>query len=257
VTLPELLLAFVRITADTVLQFVVVAIVLQIFLRGSGHRKIQARVPSRKTVLREAKLSLQSCLVFSLVGVGTVWLQRAGFSKVYDDAATYGWGWLIFSTYLMFAIHDVWHYALHRLCHDVPFLYKHVHKTHHSFSTPTPWSADAFHPLDALVNISFLPLFVLVLPVHALALKGYLILAVVLNTLGHSGYELMPKGLTRHPVLRFLNSTTAHDIHHQKVHCNYGLYTNILDRLLGTWHPSTAATYERVTEQEAEKVVLA
>ncbi len=94
----------------------------------------------------------------------------------------------------MFAVHDIWHYTLHRLCHEIPFLFKHVHKKHHSFSTPTPWSSDAFHPFDALVNISFLPLLVFAFPVHTIAIKIYVSFVVFINTLGHCGYELMPMG---------------------------------------------------------------
>jgi hypothetical protein len=37
-------------------------------------------------------------------------------------------------------------------------------------------------------------------------------------------------------------------VHHSKVHCNYGLYFNIWDRLMGTNHQEYEREYARVTE---------
>ena len=56
------------------------------------------------------------------------------------------------------------------------------------------------------------------------------------NTIGHSGYELMPAWKGR-PMFDWITSTTHHDLHHGQAGWNYGLYFTWWDRLMGTEHP--------------------
>ena len=57
-----------------------------------------------------------------------------------------------------------------------------------------------------------------------------------MNVLGHLGFELYPKGFTTHWLGKWNNTSTHHNMHHKYYNCNYGLYFNIWDRIMGTNH---------------------
>jgi len=68
--------------------------------------------------------------------------------------------------------HDTWFYWTHRALHDRRW-FRAVHGRHHASLHPTPWAAYAFHPVEALVQAIFLPLFLLLVPMWG-ALKNLL-----------------------------------------------------------------------------------
>lgn len=47
-------------------------------------------------------------------------------------------------------IEDAWHYFGHRLFH-YPYLYKRIHKLHHTYSAPFGLAAEYAHPIETLV----------------------------------------------------------------------------------------------------------
>ena len=65
--------------------------------------------------------------------------------------ALYWWGlpWLQF--WLACFIMDAWQYALHRLMHEVRFLYRHLHSHHHRLYVPYAFGALYNHPLEGLL----------------------------------------------------------------------------------------------------------
>jgi sterol desaturase/sphingolipid hydroxylase (fatty acid hydroxylase superfamily) len=68
----------------------------------------------------------------------------------------------------------------------------------------------------------------------------------IMNVLGHLGYELFPRGFTKGRLTWWHNTSTHHNMHHSKSNCNYGLYFNWWDRLMGTNHREYHATFEAV-----------
>ena len=154
----------------------------------------------------------------------------------------------MFSTALLIFTHDAYFYWTHRLMHWKP-LFPVVHRIHHLSHTPTPWAAFAFHPIEAVIQAGIFPLFILVVPVHPLAALVWLLYMTVMNVLGHCGFEILPRGFTRHPLSRWHNTSVHHDMHHHHVHCNFGLYYNVWDRLLGTNHARYDEEFERVKAQ--------
>eukprot|EP00672_Neobodo_designis_P002174 CAMPEP_0174856714 /NCGR_PEP_ID=MMETSP1114-20130205/36180_1 /TAXON_ID=312471 /ORGANISM="Neobodo designis, Strain CCAP 1951/1" /LENGTH=333 /DNA_ID=CAMNT_0016091519 /DNA_START=29 /DNA_END=1030 /DNA_ORIENTATION=- len=121
---------------------------------------------------------------------------------------------------------DAWFFFTHRMCHQVPFLYKHVHKLHHTWVEPYAVSATAAHPFEQfLVNMHTvnLPCILLGAP-----WRWYLLwfcLAMVNTCTSHSGFDL-----------RFIfgfDGNVAHDRHHHYQRSEFG--TNFLcDRIFGT-----------------------
>ncbi len=84
------------------------------------------------------------------------------------------------------------------------------------------------------------------MPVHLLAIVIFLMLMTVMNVIGHLGYELYPKNFLGNPLLKWNNTSTHHNMHHRLVNCNYGLYFNFWDKLMGTNHPDYQKSFEDV-----------
>jgi Delta7-sterol 5-desaturase len=72
-----------------------------------------------------------------------------------------------------------------------------------------------------------------------------------LNVLGHLGFEIYPKGFTKHSLLGINNTSTHHNMHHSLTNCNYGLYFNFWDKWMGTNHKKYHETFEKLASQKA------
>lgn len=217
-----------------------------LFRRQTLGRKIQRLFTSGKDIRRELFYSLISFAVFSAMGVVTFLLYQAGWSRLYINIDTFGWNYLVFSVVLLIFIHDTWFYWTHRLLHWNP-LFRRVHRIHHLSHNPTPWASFSFHPWEAVVQAAIFPLAVLFVPFHPLAALAWLIYMTVMNVLGHLGFEILPQGFVQHWLFRWHNTSVHHNMHHSRVNCNYSLYFNIWDRLMGTNHVHYEKEYDRVT----------
>lgn len=221
------------------------------------HRRLARREPPpdqlSAQVRREIRYSILTVLIFGAVGALILVARQHGYTRLYFDVGEYGWPYLLFSTAAAILLHDTWFYWTHRLMHH-PRLYHRVHRVHHLSHDPTPWAAFAFHPLEAIVEAGIFPLLVFTLPLHPLAIFGFMTWMMFFNVMGHLGHELYPAGFLRTRLGRLNNTTTHHHLHHQLVRANYGLYFNWWDRLMGTNHARYVATFEEVTRREPDRV---
>lgn len=208
-------------------------------------RKIQQRFPARADYLREIGYSLVSALIFA--GMAALWLGTPlrACTKWYTDIHLHGLPYLFLSVGIILAIHDTYFYWIHRLMHH-PRVYRRIHLLHHRSVNPSPWAAYAFSPLEALLEASIIPLILLLTPVHPLAFFAFITIMLWFNVYGHLGYELFPKAVYTHPLGRWLNSAIYHNLHHERVNGNFGLYTTVWDRLMGTLREDSAARVEEV-----------
>ncbi len=211
-------------------------------------RKIQAARPAAKHLWREIRFSLLTVIIFSLNGLGILTLIEADLTRVYGDIADYGWLYWVASLVALVVLHDTYFYWTHRLMHWRP-LFKWMHHLHHRSHNPSPWAAYAFAPPEAAVHAVFLTMLVLVMPLHPTVIFIFLLHMILRNVVGHSGFELFPRGTPSHRVLGLSTTTTHHDLHHSSVNGNYGLYFTWWDRLMGTEHPHYRETFERVTNR--------
>jgi lathosterol oxidase len=210
--------------------------------------KIQQRFPDKEYVIREIKYSFLTVFIFGLVIVPVMWASKNRWTLVYYPVDKYGYPYFFFSAILMIFLHDAYFYWTHRMLHWKP-LFKHVHKIHHLSLNPTPFSSYAFHPVEALVEISIVPLIVFTIPYHVYALYFFTAYTLFMNVAGHMGYEFFPKGFASNRILKWHNTATNHNMHHRFVKCNYGLYFNIWDRIMKTNHPRYEEIYDEVIEQ--------
>lgn len=215
-------------------------------------RKIQDPLPPCQQIRAELWHSLHTAGIFALVGLGIAFLQRQGWTKIYLEVDQFGWWYLTGSFFLLVAIHDTYFYWMHRLLHH-PLLFKYWHRVHHQSFNPTPLAAMAFHPLEAVAEIAIIPIALVFIPFHPSVLLAMGMWSLTFNILGHLGYEVAPAGLLRHPLGRWLNTPTHHNLHHLKGRGNYGLYFNFWDTLMGTNHPEYHRHFEEITQTRTEK----
>lgn len=218
-----------------------------------AHRRLQRRRPSRKAFAREIRYSVSTALIFSLVGLGTYHLERAGIADIYSDLDAYGWPWWFASLALAILIHDTYFYWTHRAIHH-RWLFARIHRVHHLSTAPSPWAAYAFAPAEALINALVFPIVVVLVPMHEAATFVFLVYMIVMNVIGHLGIELYPRWFATRRWTRWYSTSTHHNLHHRDFHGNYGLYFTWWDRLMGTQHRDYIATFDAVTGARAADV---
>jgi sterol desaturase/sphingolipid hydroxylase (fatty acid hydroxylase superfamily) len=210
--------------------------------------KIQQYYPARKHIMREIWLSVSTLVIFGVVLLGVAWANYHGYTQAYHPADKYGYWYYAFSIVIMVFIHDAYFYWAHRLLHWKP-LFKTVHIKHHLSINPTPFAALAFHPMEAVSEILVVPLVAFTIPHYPTAMQIVFIYSLLVNIGGHMGYETVPKEFVRHWIFKWHNTSTHHNMHHRLVKCNYGLYFNIWDRLMGTNHPDYEKHFEEVVDR--------
>ena len=215
--------------------------------------RIQKKVPSNEKIINEIKYSLLTFTIFALVGVGIFLARRAGYTRIYTDFYEYGWGYFFLSVAISIILHDMYFYFTHRLMHH-KLLFKSFHQVHHNSTNPSPFAAFSFHPLEAIVEAGILPLLVIILPLHPFAILSFILFMTILNVLGHLGLELYPVDFVTNPFTAWNNTSTHHNMHHQKFNCNYGLYFNWWDKIFRTNHESYLNEYHRITIERQEEL---
>lgn len=214
-------------------------------------RRIQPAPFTATQFQREAGWSALSALVFGAVGLAAHLANREfGFMAFYNGIDTYGWVWFWLSIPAALLVHDFYFYWAHRLMH-APALFERVHRVHHLSTNPSPLSAFAFHPCEAVIEAVGLLVVLMIVPLHPLAFLSFSTFLIAFNVMGHLGYELFPRFMGETPVLRLLNTATSHNQHHRTFRYNYGLYTLIWDRLFGTLHPNYAAAFRKAASVPA------
>jgi len=125
-------------------------------------------------------------------------------------------------------------------------VYRVIHRVHHLSTNPSPWAAMAFHPIESIIEGSVIALIAFLFPVHPLAIGIFLLLMMMYNVYGHLGYELYPKGFSSSWLGKWINTSVNHNMHHQTIQGNYGLYFLWWDRWMGTLNPSYDENFEAV-----------
>lgn len=196
--------------------------------------KIQKKFPDKKDIIREIAYSLSTLLIFALFAVAIVIAGQYGFTQIYWDSKEYSFFYWIFSLVLLIFFHDTWFYWTHRWMHSSNKIFSLIHKVHHQSYNPTPWAAFAFHPLEAIVEAMFFPIAVFVFPLHIGVILTFLVWMIILNVLGHTGYEIFPVKYHNSILGKWQNTPTHHNMHHRYSRGNYSLYFNIWDKWMGT-----------------------
>jgi sterol desaturase/sphingolipid hydroxylase (fatty acid hydroxylase superfamily) len=203
--------------------------------RWLARRRI--RLPGRRLDRAQLLHELRHTAVVLAVGTAQALLVAAlrdrGLATIPDSVPPGGTLGAAGALVALILLNDLWFYVVHRLLHT-PWLFRWVHAVHHRSVDVDPLSSYSFHVVEAALLTGWIVPAVLVVPLPLPVLMAAQAAGLANNLMAHLGYELLPAWWTRAPGLRWSNSATFHALHHARYRGNYGLFTRVWDRMLGT-----------------------
>ncbi len=196
--------------------------------------KIQSDILHRLQLRRELVYGFISLVIFAITGFCVFLLYRFKISSIYLDINHYGILYFFLSIVLMIFFHDFYFYWTHRLLH-LPGWYQKVHSIHHLSSNPSPFTSLSFHPIESVIQALVLPLMVVIIPSHPVAIFFFLVYMVYKNVRGHAGYEFTTSSHRENKWNKVHSYSIHHNLHHLFGRANYGLYFTIWDRMMNTF----------------------
>jgi sterol desaturase/sphingolipid hydroxylase (fatty acid hydroxylase superfamily) len=214
--------------------------------RPARRARLQPRPVTGRQIGREILNTVGTLVVFGSVLPVLFALGFGQHTRFYWRIEERGWAYFFLSILLMVIVQDTWFYWTHRLMHHRR-LFRWFHLTHHRSTNPNPWTTYSMAPLEALVLSGSTVLTLVLLPATGAAFVIVGWANIIWGVYGHLGYELYPRGLAGHWLGRWMNTSVAHNTHHEKSRYNYGYYFLFWDRLMGTLDPAYTDSYkERV-----------
>lgn len=206
------------------------------------------RIPVRQhwdhaQIRRELKNALYTISVSALFSLLVLYLSTHGYTRLYTDFSLHPF-WSLGGFFVLLLIDDAWFYWMHRLLHH-PKLYTLIHLEHHKSVDVIPFTSLSFHWLEPLLLTVWIVPASFVLPIYVPALVLVQLWGTLDNLKSHLGMELYPAWWNR-SWLRWLTSSTHHNMHHSQVHGNYGVHFRWWDRLMGTEFDHYESTFDAV-----------
>jgi sterol desaturase/sphingolipid hydroxylase (fatty acid hydroxylase superfamily) len=237
--------------------FIVSALFLVVWKWGE-QRLLKYRIQVRKRVnAKQIGFEVRHSLVVLFIGAITATLisvlHASGRTNLTRDADSLGWPLIVATTVGLLAFSDAWFYFWHRLFHH-PKLFRYVHAVHHKSVDVNPFSSYSFHWIEGAILGAWIVPAVVFVPMYLPSLAFVQVVGMANNLMSHLGYELLPPKLLRIPLLRWMNTSTFHNLHHTALNGNFGLMSRFWDRLLGTElsHYEATFTSRASTRRSAE-----
>lgn len=227
--------------------FAVVGLLFLVVWRWGEERFRGARIQGKKRLSRaqlvyEVRNTLVVLATGTVTAVGLSLLYASGHTELTTNADALGWPTILATFVALLVLNDAWFYGWHRLLHH-PKLFRHVHAVHHKSVDVNPFSSYSFHLIEAFILGGWVLPVVLVVPLYLPMLGVLQGVGLANNVMSHLGYEFLPRWLLRVPLLRWMNTSTFHNLHHTSLHGNYALMFRFWDRLLGTEVPRYEQTF--------------
>ncbi|KAG0039486.1 hypothetical protein BGZ82_007996 [Podila clonocystis] len=147
--------------------------------------------------------------------------------------------------FVAMSILDTWQYFLHRLFHNVPYLYKTFHSRHHRLYVTYSFGALYNHPFEGFLMDSVgASLAFLISGMGNRGALAFFSFSTLKTVDDHCGYNLPFNPLQT----LFNNNADYHDIHHQ----NYGIKSNF-SQPFGTMWDHILGTH--MSREEANKII--
>jgi len=204
-------------------------------------RKINEKAYKPGQLKKEIQWSILTAFLFALTGTILLVLWQKGFTKVYLNSEEYPIWWLPLSLVIALLLHETFYYWLHRWMHQ-PKIFRLVHKIHHDSNITSPWTAFSFHPLEGLLQAIFLPVLLLILPMHLYIIIIHLALMTFSSVINHLDIEIYPQNFYKHFLGKWLIGASHHSLHHKQFKYNYGLYFTFWDK----WKKTESPMYEKL-----------
>jgi sterol desaturase/sphingolipid hydroxylase (fatty acid hydroxylase superfamily) len=194
-----------------------------------------------KQIGTEVVNTIATLFIGALNALLLIWLYKNGHTRLTEDTTEWPVYKLVAMTFALIVFNDAWFYGWHRLLHT-PRLFRWVHAVHHKSVDVNPFSSYSFHVLEGFLLGAWVIPFVVLVPMYLPLFGVVQVIGLANNVNSHLGYEFYPRWLLKIPVLKYLSSSTYHNLHHTRFNGNYGLFFRVWDRLFGTELPE----YERV-----------
>lgn len=209
--------------------------------------QIQRRA-DKAQLLRELRNSFGALSAGALIASVMTYLGTMGYTKIYMNAGEHPWWISLASVPILLLVDDAWFYWVHRLLHHKA-LYKYIHHEHHRSVDVTPFTTLSFHWAEPLLLTLWIVPVSLLFPIYAPALLIMQLYGFLDNLKSHLGYEIYPAGLNRSG-LRFLTSSTYHNLHHTRFSGNYGVHFRFWDWLMKTELDNYHSTYDAIQQRK-------
>jgi Delta7-sterol 5-desaturase len=242
------LLMFVQgFVAQATSYFAVVGLVFWVLWKWGEGRFRGARIQAKrrvdgKQIAFEVKNTLLMLLISSPLTLAVSLLYASGYTRLTADASTIGWPMIAVTFVGLLLFNDAWFYFWHRLLHH-PKFFRYVHAVHHKSVDVNPFSSYSFHWFEGSILGAWILPVALLVPIY-LPMLGLLHgIGLANNVMSHLGYEFLPRCLLRVPLLRWINTSTFHNLHHTSFRGNYALMFRFWDRIFGTELPNYEQTF--------------
>lgn len=232
------------------LLYFAVATLSYLLIFDHGHKQHQQFLPNQAFL--EISYASKSIPVMAIFTVPLFVLEIHGYSKLYMGISGFGeWAFIAFSVFLFLMFTDGLIYWIHRFLHH-RLVYKYLHKDHHKWKIPTPYSSHAFHPVDGFLQSLPYHIYPFIFPLHKVA---YLLLFVFVNVWTvsiHDGDYRVPKIFQP-----FINGSAHHTEHHLLYKYNYGQFFTLWDRIGCSFHYPRAfdglSLLQEIEQEQKEK----
>ncbi|MGC1306790.1 MAG: sterol desaturase family protein [Phormidesmis sp.] len=208
-----------------------------LYLRRSSRFAIEADNWAIATIWAAIRsdviLSVLSSGIFAICAALMTTAYTLGITRLYLQPRQYGFWYLGFSLVLVLVLQDAYFYFTHRLSHH-PKCYRWLHQGHHHSKDPTPWTAFAFDPAEAMIQSIYLIGVTLIIPMHLSVLVAVVMVMSMGAMVHHFGVRLFEDSAFGKWLGSWMVGTTHHWLHHRKFTVHYSLYFTFWDRLLGT-----------------------
>jgi lathosterol oxidase len=248
----DLFKAFVYFSGLSLMRYIVFVALAFLALwwiaRRPGWRaRIQSGVASAKQLRRELFLGSTAILIGG--AIAPLLMVTGGLSHLafYKNIGEHGWAYFFFSIVLMMFVRDTLFYWFHRAMHHRS-VFRFAHRSHHLSTNPNPWTSYSVHPVESIFDtvITFVVILFFI-PKHFFAYAIFLWIDAAVAVMGHIGFEIYPRGFSRHWFGRWINTSTAHNSHHATARHNYSFYFLFWDRLMGTLDPDYDRRFDEAT----------
>ncbi|CAG8438366.1 4789_t:CDS:2 [Ambispora gerdemannii] len=194
-------------------------------------------------ISKEIRLSAMGFPLTTLVTVPWFLGEVKGYSRLYENIEDHGWFYAVFSIGFFLFFTDACVYWIHRWLHT-PLIYKRLHKPHHRWIIPTPFSSHAFHPFDGYVQSVPYHFFVYLFPLHKYIYIGLFVFVNMWTIMIHDG-AYFASGT-------FINGAAHHSLHHLYFNYNYGQYFTLWDKIGGSYRLPTEEQLDEKKRKDGE-----
>jgi len=229
---------FVTLTGIIFVRYLVVSglyhlVFFEFLKKAFQNRFLHKKTVKKSQLQKEIFWSFISGLIFAATGLLIYFMYTNGFTAIYTNFSTSSFLYIPLSIFIFLFIQDTYYYWFHRWMH-LPKVYKYMHLIHHKSIHTSVLTSFSFHPLETIFQAAFLPIVIVILPMHTYAFLCVLLTMTISATINHAGVEIYPSGRFGKWFQKWFIGATHHDNHHIKFNYNYGLYFTFWDRLMKT-----------------------